>query len=107
MIVGRIAGWLLIAGALLAAGREIVRSLEAGHWLPITAGELWAGIDFASLNLVQAVIQRYLHPAIWEPGVVTLLLWPAWIVLLVPGVLLVVLFRRRDTGRRWRFRRRD
>ena len=41
----------------------------------------------ASLNLVQAVVQRYLLPALWDPVLVTLLLLPAWIVVGVPGLL--------------------
>ena len=45
---------------------------------------------------MQAVVQRYLHPWLWDPAFVQLLLWPAWVV---PGVLAILLFllcRRRQ-----------
>ena len=101
--VGRLIGWTLVALALLAGGAELVGSLAADGWRPVRLGEIWATLDLASLYLVQAVIQRYLHPAIWDPGVISLLLWPAWIVLAVPGAVLVLACWPK--GRRLIFRR--
>ncbi|MDA1101493.1 MAG: hypothetical protein O2967_21230 [Proteobacteria bacterium] len=94
--VGRMLGWLLLALALMAAGAEAVASLRAGAWQPLTLGQLWYDLDRGSLNLVQALVQRYLHPAIWDPGVIAVLQWPAWLVALVPAAL-VLLFTRRGS----------
>jgi hypothetical protein len=51
---------------------------------------------------MQAVIQRYLHPALWDSVVVPWLLLPAWralailvIGLAVIGALLLIVARRR------------
>lgn len=51
-------------------------------------------LDAGSLNLVQAVVQRYLHPAVWDSGIQPVLTWPAVLVLGVPGLLFLLLARR-------------
>ena len=84
MIVGRFLGWLITAVALMAAGAEILASLEAGAYQGLAIGYLWFKIDTGSLNLSQAIVQRYIHPSLWDPVIVTVLTWPAWITL---GVL--------------------
>ena len=33
----------------------------------VAAGELWYALDRGSLNFAQAITQRYLHPALWDP----------------------------------------
>ena len=94
----RILGWLLLVLALLAAGAEAVASLRAGEWQPLALGQVWYNLDRGSINLMQAVVQRYLHPAIWDPGVIAILQWPAWLVALIPGLVLLLLGRRKRRG---------
>jgi hypothetical protein len=84
-------GALLLALALAALGYELWAALEAGAYRTIAAGELWYRLDRGSLNLSQAVIQRYVHPWLWEPAIVTLLRWPAWALLGAPGAVLVLI----------------
>lgn len=93
-------GWSLVVLALLAGGSELANSIQSGGWEPYRLGEAWASIDLASLNLMQAVIQRHLHPAIWDPGIITFLLLPAWLVAVVPAAVLLVVCRRRAARRR-------
>jgi hypothetical protein len=88
--VGRAIGWGLIVIALAALGYEALLALESGSWRMIAAGELWYGLHRGSLNLAQAITQRYLHPALWDPIIQGLLSWPAWSLLGAPGVALVV-----------------
>jgi len=99
MIVGRVIGWI----ALLAGGAVFVRDLlvwvDTKHWAPIALGQLWYQLNRSSLNLVQAVTQRYIHPFLWDPIIVSVLLSWAFAVLMVLGVLLLVVFRRRDARR--------
>lgn len=99
-VAGRILGWLLVAAAIAAVGAELLASLEAGGWRPLALGELWYRLDAPSLNLAQAVIQRYLLPALWDPVIATVLTWPAWLVAGVPGLVLLFLTRRRNRRRR-------
>ena len=95
MIIGRLIGWLLIAIGLMLVGVEALASLRAGEWAPQLLGQLWFELDSGSLNFTQAIIQRYLLPMLWDPVIVSMLLWPAWIVFLVPGIILSVLCRNR------------
>jgi hypothetical protein len=96
MIIGRFLGWLITAVALMVAGAEILASLEAGAYQGLAIGYLWFKIDTGSLNLSQAIVQRYIHPSVWDPVIVTILTWPAWITLGVLGPALALIFRKRS-----------
>ncbi len=101
MIAGRVIGWLLIVLAVATAGHEAITSLDAGAYVSFAFGTLWAKIDLASLNLVQAVIQRYVSPWLWDVVIVNIILLPpAWIVLGVPGIVVAWAFRVRGGRRR-------
>jgi hypothetical protein len=96
--VVRILGWLLLALGLMAAGAEAVDSLRAGEWQPMALGQIWYDLHRGSLNLMQAVVQRHLHPVIWDPGVIFVLQLPAWLVAVVPAAILLLFTRRRRTS---------
>ncbi len=102
MVVGRVLGWLLIVLAVAAAGYEGISSIDAGAYDELAFGELWAKIDIASLNLVQAVVQRHIWPWLWDAVILNLLLLPAWAVLSVPGIIMVLAFRTRGGYRQAR-----
>lgn len=70
-------GLLFLAAAL---GCVAYGAGAAGASWSMALGELWFRIDAGSLNLMQAVTQRYVHPALWDPVAITILLWPAWAV---------------------------
>lgn len=108
-------------GVVKAVGNVFVilaaAALGVGVWLWLSgrdvaqaAGQLWYDLDKASLNLVQAVVQRYVHPAVWDSVFVPWLLLPGWRALavlvigfgLIGGLLLLAASRRR---RRSSFRR--
>ena len=101
MIVGRVLGWILVLAALAVAGWDAFAWYETDAFRLHALGEVWYRLAPGSLNLVQAIVQRYLHPDLWDPVAVTVLLWPG-VVLGVPGLALLYLFRRRR--RAW-FRR--
>ena len=100
MIVARVIGWILVAAGLALLARDIIDSFDTGAPAFIAAGELWFNLHNGSLNLIQAVTQRYISPALWDPVLVTVLLWPAFLVVGVPGLILSWLFRRRSRLRR-------
>ncbi len=54
--------WLLIIGTPLSA----------------ITGQVWFQLDNGSLNLVQAITQRYVAPFLWDPIAITVLNWPLW-----------------------------
>lgn len=92
MVVG--AGLLLSAVAV--GGYELATLAMSGRYSPVTLGEIWYTLDVASLNLVQAVIQRFLHPALWDPLIVWLLRWPLWSVFGGIGVVLATIHLARS-----------
>lgn len=93
MSIRRIVG---IGLALLSAAAlvfDVANELSgAGLFGFVSLGDLWARMDGASLNLVQAIVQRYLLPALWDPMLVTVLLLPAWPLL--GGAAALFLLRR-------------
>ena len=69
--------------------------------VPLTLGELWVMAAPQTPNTVQAVVQRRLHPALWDDVILPVLLAPAWAVALGLGAALSLLGR---LGRRRRRR---
>ena len=78
--------FLIIAATALAY--EVMESSQTGSYRMVPAGEIWFTIHVGSLNLIQAVTQRYIHPALWDPIIAGMLQWPAWSLLGAPGVVL-------------------
>jgi hypothetical protein len=99
MILGRLIGLVvfLAGGAVLV--RDLLVWIDTGHWTPIALGQLWYQLNRSSLNLIQAVIQRYIHPFLWDPIILSILLCWAFAVLMVLGLLILVVFgiRRRES----------
>ena len=80
---------------MVVAARDILRYVETDGYAAIVVGELWYDLHRDSLNLAGAVIQRYIHPALWDPAIVWVLRLPAWLVFAVPGLALWILCRKR------------
>jgi hypothetical protein len=104
MLIFRLVGYLL---ALAGLGFLIVdgaRSIAAGDLILTRFGQSWYDLDRASLNGAQALVQRYLHPYVWDPVIATILQWPTFAVALGLSLLFVVISRprRRGTGAAWR-----
>ncbi|MEH6545140.1 MAG: hypothetical protein V7701_01840 [Sneathiella sp.] len=100
MIIGRLVGWVLIALAFMVLGHDLLQYLSTGELQFILLGELWYNLFPEGLNLAQAIVQRYLFPSLWDPVILTFLLWPAWLDFFVPGVVLILLFRKRKNRKR-------
>ena len=101
MIVLCVLGWVLALSAGFVLGTELVSFAGTGKYHVIAAGELWFELHSGSLNLSQAVIQRYLHPWLWEPAIVTVLRAPASALFGVLGLALIGLWvvkRKRKEG---------
>jgi hypothetical protein len=84
-------GWTLAAVALVTLVHDLNAYSESGAYRAIPLGELWFNVHVASLNLIQAVVQRYLHPFLWDPIITTVLQWPAWSLLGAPAAILVAI----------------
>ena len=62
-----------------------------GHDVMRSAGEIWYELRPGSLNLAQAIVQRYLHPDLWQRLLVPLLLRPFWEAVVINLIALLVL----------------
>jgi len=102
MIIGRIIGWLLLLAALIVLIADFITWLDTRHFALRATGELWYSLSPSTLQLAQPAIQRHVATWLWEPVIVTILVWPAILMLGVPGVVLLLLCRRRDRRRRRR-----
>ncbi len=87
-VIVRIVGWLLLIAALVLLGLDLLDFYRMKSFEPMAAGQVWFRIDVGSLNLAQAVVQRYLHPAVWDPAIAWVLTQPAFAVVGLPGLLL-------------------
>ena len=99
MIVGRVIGWLVLLAGLSVLTRDLMVWIDRKVWAPLALGELWYELSRSSLNLVQAVIQRYLSPFLWNTVIVRILLCWAFAVLIALGAGLLLIFRSRPPRR--------
>jgi hypothetical protein len=75
---------------LAVAGRLAeIMLLWRGAPTAISLGWLWFQIHANSLVGFQALIEKAVSPALWPP-IQTLLTWPLWLALGIPGVLLAL-----------------
>lgn len=91
-------GALFLLAAAGAFGYELARQSEGEAFEFQPLGQIWFDIDAASLNLFQAIVERYITPKLWDMVILPVLYWPAFLVFLVPGLalfLLCMLIRRR------------
>jgi len=98
-MIGRLIGWIVFLAGLAVLVRDVFVWIDTKHWAPIALGLLWFDLDRSSLNVTQAVVQRYIHPFLWDPIIVTVLLWWAFVVLMVLGLLILTLSGRRARTR--------
>ncbi len=96
-MIARIFAVVLLIAAATAAGIEAVRLIDAGAYEPLGAAEAWATIDRASLDGARAAVRRHLSPWTWESLIAPVLALPVWVVLGVPG--LVLLWAAQPRGR--------
>ena len=96
MILGRLIGWIVFLAGAAVLVRDFLVWVDTKIWAPIALGQLWYQLNRPSLNLAQAIIQRYIHPFLWDPIILSILLCWAFAVLMVLGLLILVIFSRRS-----------
>jgi len=79
---------LVLAVAVLGTGAWL---WFAGQDLLQPMGRVWFTVHAASLNLLQAIVQRYVYADLWDTAFVPFLLLPAWKALSVVFLALAVL----------------
>ena len=87
---------------------DLYTSLASDGVIRLAAlGEWWVWIHRDSLLILQPAIERHISPVLWDPGIQTVLEWPAVADLAGLGAIFWVLhlLMRRRRPRRPRFRR--
>jgi hypothetical protein len=82
---------VLVAAGIVAAAADAMASLMAQSLVITPLGQTWYDWSPSTLNALQAGVQRRLAPWLWDPGLVTVLLWPTAAVLIGLGVLVWLL----------------
>ncbi len=94
MRIPSLLGWLLIGAAFIAAAAETAVHSVPGIGGPvISAFDLWYTLWPKSLVITRIVVERDVHAIIWDPLLVTVLQFPAWLLFGGPGVALAWFFR--------------
>jgi len=78
---------------LIVVLRDAAAALQSGGISPAPLGDLWYALSPSSLNGLQAGVERYITPALWDSAIFPLLQQPAFLFFLIPGIVLIVLFR--------------
>jgi ABC-type Fe3+ transport system permease subunit len=99
-MIGRLIGWIFFLAGVSVLVRDVLVWIDTKHWAPIALGQLWYDFNRSSLNLVQAVVQRYIHPFLWDPIIVSILLCWAFAVLMVLGLVILALSSRRGRAKK-------
>jgi hypothetical protein len=100
MFIVRIIGYVLLLAGLVALGAELLSSLEAGEWTIIQLGARWGEFfGFESILAIQNGLQRYVHPYLWDPLLQSVFTSPAWLPLVILGLVLILIARRRRRHR--------
>jgi hypothetical protein len=84
---------LLVACGLLALLADLLRFFETAVVNTTLVGELWYRTHPPSLNLFQAIVERYVSVNLWNYVFAEVLLWPLWILLSGLGIALWIFCR--------------
>ena len=92
----RILAVFALAIAVVMAVIDATRSIAADALTFTPLGESWYAVSPDTLNLAQAVIQRYTFPFIWDPVIIQILTLPGWVVFFALSLIFYIVgYRRR------------
>ena len=94
---GRALGSVLLLLAAATGVAQLLMIWAAGRYRPVSLGSIWFNLHAKSLIGFQALVENNLGPPAWMP-IQFLLTQPAFLLLLLPGLLLVLSCRPRQRG---------
>jgi hypothetical protein len=95
MLLRMLGGWSLIVAIIALVWDATTSSGSPAGFVATSLGRHWFTFSQASLNLVQASLERYVHPFLWDPVLVEVLKLPTFVFFGAIGILLFVASRRR------------
>jgi hypothetical protein len=100
MFVFRVLGGWAILLSIISVVHDATQSYQSGAPFAFASlGKTVYGVSHSALANLQAGIERYVHPMLWDPFALTILKTPAFAVFAVVGVVLYGIgLRRRGTN---------
>lgn len=93
---GVLLGCLFLVVAFVAAAAELLVRTDDRSLGIVAAYDLLYTLYPADLILSRIFIQKNIHPFLWDPIMVSFLRLPAWLIIGIPGVILLWRFRPRQ-----------
>lgn len=100
MLLGRILGYIVFLIGLPILATDFLVWADTGIWNPMEIGSLWDYLDPRSLIIARFVVEDYVGQIIWNPFVVGILAWWAFLAAMAFGLGLTLLCRRRRGSQR-------
>lgn len=91
----RLLGLWILATAFVLLIYDGTKSIAGNAVIITKVGDVWANIHQTSLLLLQPAIERHVAEWLWDPVILTVLEQPAWLVLGIVAILLILLGRRK------------
>ena len=95
MAVLRALAWLLLLVAVIVLVNDVTRAAGGNGSVMATSLSHWKQTSPASFASAAAFVQKSLHPKLWDPVIVRLLMLPMWVLLGALGLLFAVLGRKK------------
>ncbi|WP_421783065.1 hypothetical protein [Kiloniella litopenaei] len=89
-LVLRILGWFFLAIALASLAFDLFQLMEGDSFQLSLLGENWFAVHPGSLNLLQAVTERYIGLWLWDDVLSPLLFVPTLVVGLVAAAIFFI-----------------
>ncbi len=95
MVVLRVLAWIFLIVATVAFISDLTRSSTTGGMVVTSTLIHWKTFAPQSLAAFTSFVQRTLHPLVWDPVLVRLLILPAWVAIGALGLTCAVLGRKK------------
>lgn len=92
----RLTGLALLAVAIIAGISDASTSIAQSQVQLQPLGQLLFNLFPDTFPILQPAIERHIHPALWDPVLLTLMTWPVWAVFAPVGLLFLWLGARRQ-----------
>jgi hypothetical protein len=91
----KIIGWLFLLIAIAIGVLDVNSWVMSNDLILTDIGSMWYSIHPTSLQAFEPIVSRYIHPALWNPFITNVLLWPATPAFGLLGLTLVLFFRNK------------
>jgi hypothetical protein len=93
--LSKIIGWLFLLIAIAIGILDVYSWVISDNFILTDIGSMWYLIHPISLQVIEPIVSRYIHPALWYPFITNVLLWPATPAFGLLGLTLVLFFRNK------------